>query len=227
MIALSGGRTAVSAQAGDAWIHPPPRSALVPAGVKGVDVVSRIGSHRPNVLVHVRRPYEVGSIVSLVNGLGLADAEHVACAAVLFGGPTVTLRFRAADGKVLARATVPDTLGRGLSGPCNPLQLTVRGRTARPLIGADLLLRIQRLLGVDLAPPLPRAVSDCLLRRHGWKTQSVNHNEMVDRAQHLPPQLTAAKDGRRWLLTFHYSGKVTLDKAAPRELEHCLRSAVR
>lgn len=224
MIALSGGGTAVSAQAGDVWIHPPPRSALVPAGVKRIDVLSRIGNRSPNVLVHVRRPYDVGSIVSLVNGLGLADAEHLACAAVLFGGPTVTLSFRAANGKVLARATVPDTLGRGLSGPCNPLQLTVRGRTAQPLIGADLLLRIQRLLDVGLAPPLPRDVSDCLLRRHGWKTQTVNHNQMVDRAQHFPPELTAAKNGRRWLLTFHDNGKVTLDKAAPPELEHCLRA---
>jgi hypothetical protein len=227
MIALSGGRTAVSAQAGDAWIHTPPRSALLPAPVKRIDVVSRIGNHRPNVLVHVRQPYEVGWIVSLVNGLGLADAEHIACAAVLYGGPTVTLRFRAADGKVLARATVPDTLGRGRSGPCNPLQLTVRGRTAQPLIGADLLLRIQRLLDVDLAPPLPREVSDCLLRRHGWKTQSVTHNETVDRVQHFPPQLTAAENGRRWLLTFHYNGKVTLDRAGPRELEHCLRAGRR
>lgn len=224
MIALSGGGTAVSAQAGDAWIHPQPRSALLPTGVKRVDVLSRIGNRRPNVLVHVRRPYEIGSIVSLVNGLGLADAEHIFCAAAFFGGPTVTLRFRAANGKVLARATVPDTLGRGLSGPCTPLQLTVRGGTARPLIGADLLLRIQDLLDVDLAPPVPRDVSDCLLRRQGWKTQSVSHNQAIDHAQHFPPQLTAAKNGRRWLLTFHDDGKVTLDKTAPRELEHCLRS---
>jgi hypothetical protein len=212
MVALSGGGTAVIAQAGDAWVHPSPRSALLAAAVKRIDVVSRFRSKRPNVLVHVRRPYEVGSIVSLVNGLGLANTEHIACLAVLFGGPTVTLRFRTANGKLLARANVRDILGGRWSGPCNPLQLTVRGRAAPPLIGADLLLRLQRLLNVDLAPRLPREVSACLLHRHGWKVKS------------SPRELKATKNGRRWTISFHSTGKVTLDKTGPPALERCLRS---
>lgn len=222
--ALSNGGTVVIAQAGEAWIHPP-RRMLLPAAVKRIDILSRNGSPRPNVLVHVRRPLEVGSIVSLVNGLGLADAENVACAAVLFGGPTVTLRFRSAGGKILARAAVRDTLGAGRSGPCNPLELSVRGRKATPLIGADLLLRIQRMLGIALAPVLPRDVSACLSHEHGWKVQSVAHNEMVGRVQHFPPELTAAKDGRRWTITFRYTGKIALDKPGPHALERCLRTA--
>lgn len=74
MIALPGGRTVVIAQTGDAWIHTSP-SVLLPRAVKRIDVVSRTGNQRPNVLVHVRRPYEVGSIVALMNGLGLANAR--------------------------------------------------------------------------------------------------------------------------------------------------------
>lgn len=218
MIALSGGGTVVIAQTGDGWNHTPQR-ALLPAGVKRIDVVSRSGNQSPNVLVHVRKPYDVGSIVALVNGLGLSNAEHIACAWDFVGGPLVTLVFRAANGKLLARATVPDTPGAGISGPCDPLQLTVHSRKARPLIGADLLLRIRQLLGIDLAPPLPRAVSACLQRRRGWKVES----GMAGR-EHSPPELTAAKGGRRWTVTFHYSGKVTLDKAGPRGLEHCLRA---
>lgn len=210
MVALSGGETAVITQAGDAWVHPSPRSALLHAAVKRIDVVSRFGNEHPNVLVHVRRPYDVGWIVSLVNGLGLADAAQVACLQVLYGGPTVTLRFRAANGELLARATVRDIFGRGRSGPCNPLQLTLRRRPAPPLIGADLLLRIQRLLNIDLAPPLPRDVSACLLRQHGWKVDSG------------PSGLKATKNGRRWTITFHHTGKVTLDKEGPRELERCV-----
>lgn len=226
MIALSGGGTAVIAQAGDAWNHTP-RSVLLPRAVKRIDVLSRIGNQPPNVLVHVREPYEVGSIVSLMNGLGLADAEHIVCLADFWGGPTVTLRFRAADGKLLAHATVPDPFGSGSSGPCDPLQLTVHGRKAPPLIGAGLLLRLQQSLDVDLAPPLPRDVQNCLLRRRGWRVQSVTHTGMVDRVQTFPSELTATKNGKLWTITFHYTGKVTLDKAGPRGLERCLRAGRR
>lgn len=101
--------------------------------------------------------------------------------------------------------------------------MVVRGRKAPPLIGADLLRRLQQLLNVHLAPPLPRNVSVCL-ERHGWKVQSVTHNQMVDRVQDFPPELTAAKNGKRWTITFHYSGKVTFDKTAPRALERCVHA---
>jgi hypothetical protein len=220
MTALSGGGTAVIAQAGDGWVRPP-RRELLHRGVRRIDIVSRIGNRAPNVLVHVHRPYEVGSIVALVNGLGIANAEHIFCAAVLYGGPRVSLRFRAASGKVLASATVSNTLGRGYSGPCNPLQLTVGGRVT-PLIGADLLRRLELLLRINLAPPLPRDVSDCL-QRHRWKVQSVSHKEMIEREQTFPPELTVAKDRRHWTITFPDTGKVTLDRAGPRVLEHCIR----
>ncbi|MGN6445065.1 hypothetical protein [Amnibacterium sp.] len=189
--------------------------------------MSRVGHHAPNVLVHVREPYAVGSIVSLINGLGLADAEHIACFADFFGGPTVTLRFRAANGELLAHATVPDTLGRGESTPCNPVQLTVHGRRTPPLIGADLLRRLHQLLNIDLAPPLPRDVQSCVLRRHGWRVQSVTHTATVDRAQNFPSELTATKNRKRWTITFHYTGKVTLDRAGPRALARCLRAGPR
>jgi len=114
---------------------------------------------------------------------------------------------------VLARSSVLDPLGSGRSSPCNPVQTTVGDRKAPPLIGADLLLRIQRLLGVDLAPPVPRGVSSCLARGDGWKVQS---------AQGSRRELTATKNGERWTITFHDTGKVTLDKPGPRRLERCL-----
>lgn len=121
MAPLRGGGTAVIAQAGDAWVQGS-RGVLLPAAVKRIDILSRIGSRHPNVLVHVRRPYDVGSIVSFVNGLGLANSSRVACLAVLVGGPTVTLRFRTAEGRLLARATVQDTPGPAApdhAAPCS------------------------------------------------------------------------------------------------------------
>jgi hypothetical protein len=80
------------------------------------------------------------------------------------------------------------------------------------LIGADLLLRLQRMLNIDLAPPLPRDVAACLLDGHGWKVNSG------------PSALRATKSGKRWTITFHHTGKVTLDRKGPRELERCVRS---
>jgi hypothetical protein len=218
MIALSGGGTAVIAQAGDAWVHTS-RHTLLPRSVRRIDIVSRFGSRKPNVLVHVHQPYQVGWIVALVNGMGLSDVERISCAVAFGGGPEITLRFRAASGKLLARATVTDPLGLGRSGPCNPVLVTVHGRKVSPRIGADLLLRLQQLLDVNLAPPLPRDVSDCL-RRRGWKVESVRHGG-------FPPELTAVKNGRRWTITFHLSGKVTLNETASRGLEHCVRTRPR
>lgn len=217
VVPLSDGGTAVIAQAGDAWVHQP-RRTLLPRAVRRIDVLSRIGNGAPNVLVYVRRRYDVGSIISLVNGLGLADAERISCAWMLSGGPTVTLRFRAANGKRLARATVADTRGSGRSGPCDPLQLSVRGRSATPLIGSDLLLRLERLLQIDLSPASPREVSNCLLRRHGWR---------VGRVHGQPPELIVRRDGKRWTITFHLTGRLTVDRHAPRGLERCVSARPR
>ncbi len=221
MTALTGGGTVVVVQAGDAWVHTPPRSEIIPGATRRIDITSRYGNLRPNVIVHVRNRFDIAWIVARANGLGLANAEHVMCAG-LFGGPTVTLRFSTADGRVLARARVADSLGSGISGPCNPVSLTIRGRMAPPLIGMDILRSIQQLLNIDLAPPQPSSVASCL-RRAGWKAQTVTHNEMLHRAQHFPPELTASKNGRRWTITFHSTGKLTVGRKAPHALHRCLR----
>jgi hypothetical protein len=194
LTALRGGRTAVFAQAAEAWIRPSPRSAVLPRAVRRVDIVSRYGAERPNVLVHVHNRFDVASIVAMTNGLGVARA--VVCALPVIPGPTVTLRFRAADGRALARAEIFDPLGSGRSGPCNPLRLTIGSRTAPPLDGGDFLLRIQELLGIELAPPVLSNVSSCL-RERGWKVHSSRH------------ALTATREGQRWTITFHATGKVT------------------
>lgn len=225
MLRLPGGATVVVAQAGDEWIRTPPRSAELPQGVKRIHIESRTGGPRSNVLLHVRDPYEVGSIVSWTNGLGVTP-RNVICLAVYYPGPTVTLTFRAADGSVLARAEVRDPLGSGRSGPCDPLQLTVNGTKAPPLIGADLLLRIEQHLGVDLAPPVPSAVAGCL-RDRGWKVQKVVHGGLIARRIPRPAELTASRDHRRWLITFHATGKVTTTPRASHALAQCIRSGPR
>ncbi len=212
MTKLPDGTTAVLAQAGDEWNVTPPRAALIPKGVKQIQIVSRYGKQPPNVDFGNSNAYDVASIVALTNGLGVVP-HHLFCALFSAYGPIVSITFRAADGRRIARARVADAGGSGASGPCNPLELTVGKRTTA-LIGADLLLRIQPMLGVDLAPPLPRDVVRCL-RSSGW---SVNH--VADR-------MLARHAGETWRVTFNLLGQVATDKTAPPTLRRCLRSGPR
>ncbi|MGH3009303.1 MAG: hypothetical protein ACRDLM_07860 [Gaiellaceae bacterium] len=209
MTPLPGRATAVVAQAGDQWLHVSPRSAVLPTKVRRIDIRSSYGGRRANVLVHVHDRFEVARIVAWVNGLGVASSR-VICLDQFVGGPGVTLTFRSAAGTVLARAEVSDPGGSGESGPCNPLQLTVGGRKAVPLIGADLLRRIQQDLQVDLAPPTTRVVTSCL-RSHDFTTNMAKDG------------ITARQGGSRWTITFHATGKVTANRAAPHALARCLR----
>lgn len=167
MIALPAGGTVVIARAGDAWIHTPHR-VLLPRGVRRVDVLSRLGKGSPNVLVHVSRRYDVASIVALQRAGPVRRRARGLCLGFRHrtdGHAQIPGRERQA-----ARARHrPRHVGGGGSGPCNPFQVTVRGRAAPPLIGG-LLLQVQHLLGVDLAPPVPREVASCL-SRHGWQTR--------------------------------------------------------
>ena len=210
MLPLPGRATAVYAQAGDEWLRVSPRSALLPKEVRRIDVTSSYGGRRPSVLVHVRDRFEVARIVAMMNGLGRAPRD-VICLDQYVGGPEVTLSFRAADGRVLARAQVSDPGGSGESGACNPLQLTFRGRKAMPLIGADLLRRIQQELQVDLAPIEPSVVEGCL-RRDGFETKALRH------------ALTARKNGSRWTISFHATGKVTTSRTPTLAIARCLRN---
>jgi hypothetical protein len=222
MLRLPGGATVVTAQAGDAWIRTPPRSAELPAAVKQIDIRSAYARQRPSVLVHVRNPYEVASIVASVNGLGVAPS--IVCATTFVsrfgrGGPTVRLTFRAASGRVIARATA----FAAAAGPCSPLSLTVNGKKAPPLIGPDLFRTIEQHLNVDLAPPTPASVAVCL-RARGWKVQKVLHGGFSALGVPAPAELRAAHDGHHWLITFHATGKVTTSKPQQTTIARCLRT---
>jgi hypothetical protein len=210
MVPLPGRATAVFAQAGDQWLHLSPHSAVLTEKVKRIDIASRYGAGRPNVLVHVRDAFEVARIVADVNGLGVATPEPV-CLLERVGGPSVTLLFRSSTGRLLARGLVFDPLGSGYSGPCNPLRLTIGSRTAPPLIGADLLRRIQQDLLVDLAPIEPSVVEGCL-RRAGFETKTAGH------------ALTARRNGSRWTISFHATGKVTTSRTPTLVIARCLRN---
>jgi hypothetical protein len=211
MRSLRRGSTAVVTRASESWNRAIPRGDELGRAVKRIDITSGYGTERHNVLVHVRHPYDVASIVAEMNGLSVQSSRMI-CFGYLGGGPTVKLTFRSRTGAVLARAKVFDLLGR--SGPCNPVSLTVGKRAPRYLIGADLLLRIQRMLGVDLAPITPQQLTTCL---RGWKVvrQSANTRSVTHA-------------GERWTVRFPASGRVTVTgPKKPQRLRDCLQASRR
>jgi hypothetical protein len=207
---LKGGSTAVLEQASEWWNRTVPHGEELGRTVKRIEIRSEYPGQRSSVLLHLRNAYAVASIVAWMNGLS-GNASRIVCFGDFGGGPTVTLAFRSREGTVLARATVADIAGR--SGPCNPVSLTI-GKRSRPqyLIGADLLLRIQRLLGIDLAPITPPGLRTCL---RGWKV-----------VRRSPNTRTVSHDGKRWTVTFPASGNVTVTgPRKPSALLRCVRSS--
>ena len=209
---LHHGSTIVSVDAQESWTRALPRTAVLTSRVKRIDITSRYGNGPKAVLVHVRSPFAVGSIVSWANGL--SDGPVSVCFGYFGTGPLVTLTFRSATGRVLARAHVNAPYVLPLSGPCNPLSLTIGNRPPVELIGSDLLVRIERLLGIDVAPVSPSLVASCL-RHKGWT---------VRMTYGPPPRIVARYRGRTWTISFPASGKVATHPASTRVLADCLRA---
>jgi hypothetical protein len=203
-LALPTGATVVTAQSGDQWIKPPPRNVELPRTIKTIDITGGYDVRRPVVRLHVRDRYDVGSIVSWVNGLGVSP--NYICFG-LYSRPAVTLTFRDAAGKTVARVMEGGSAG----GPCGSLSLTVKGRKAPPLITGDLLLRIDRLLDANLTPPPLRNVANCL-RARGWHVRTTGRRKLV-----------ARQDGPPTTLVFHATGKVTRTGPLHMAVNRCLR----
>lgn len=207
MLALPGGATVVTAQAGDEWIHPPPASAELPGTVKRIDITGRYGSAAPSVRIDVHSRYLVRSLVSWMNGIGVTQG-HFMCAGEGFGMPITTLTFRDGRGRLVARGVFDSNGPNG----CKPFSLTVNGQPTPPLTAGDLLQRIEQLLNADFSPPLPRDVSSCL-GRLGWHVQTTTDG------------LTVRKNGPPSTITFHPTGKVTTTGPQHLAIDRCLRSS--
>jgi hypothetical protein len=121
--------------------HSPPANAVL-RGARQIDVSSTSGASR-----RVTDPAKVAKIVSWLEALPSARRGLYMCPMIRASSPKVRFVFRAAGGSILARARVLDAF-RGLSGPCNPIELKVRGQRRELLRGGRFLLRVQRLLGV-------------------------------------------------------------------------------
>ena len=116
-----------------------------------IDITSQYGKAAPRVRLHLRNRYLVRTLVSWVNGLGVAQT-HFGCFGQEIGEPTTTLTFRDARGTRVARGVQP---GDGRFGACNPFRLAVNGKWTPRLTLGDLLARIEQRLHADFSPPVP------------------------------------------------------------------------
>lgn len=136
-------RTLVRAGVQVAWIYPRSPNEKVPSATRKIVV------RAPKVSVTVTDPAVVARIARWFDALPVSPpAIAVACPLVL--AEHITLSFRGAHGRRLARASVPATS----ASICAPIAFQIGGRAKSPLVdrgtGENFALRLQRLLGVRL-----------------------------------------------------------------------------
>jgi hypothetical protein len=149
--ATGGAGTALRADAQVVWVTPRPASERIPAGVREIDITRARRGQTPSLSIAVTNPERVREVVSMIDRLAtVPPTGTVACPAIPVNPPVVTLRFRATPaGLVLASASqaVDATAGP----PCQPMNLSIRGRPQPPLAGGPAFLRrLRGIIGVTL-----------------------------------------------------------------------------
>ncbi len=126
---------------------PTPAGERVRVGVHVIAVRSARPGKPPIVSRIVTAPTKVRRIISWIDQMPIVQPGAYSGPLLLAGQPVVTFAFQAAAHRpVLAQASLTDY---GFdSGPCNPISFTVAGRRQKPLIGGNILSRVQHLLGV-------------------------------------------------------------------------------
>lgn len=135
LVARPDGSTAVKVDAQEIWIVPRPATEVVPPGVREIDIRSPRRSWR------VTTPRRVAKIVRWFDRLPTVQPGIFSCLA--FVPPlSVTLAFRGANGRLLARARSPV-----VSGPCSPTRFSIGGRPQKSLLGGRFFfLHLRRLV---------------------------------------------------------------------------------
>lgn len=153
VVALSGGRTGVRADAQVQWIVPRPAAERIPAAARVLDVTVASPGAAPLLARTFTGRRRVAGVARLLDRQPiLQPGNGYNCPAISTAQPVVTFAFRARPGgAVVARATV-DAVASGPSTPCDAIALTIRGRREPALLGGPAVVRgAQRLLGVRLA----------------------------------------------------------------------------
>jgi hypothetical protein len=139
--------TLLRADAQVAWLGVRPPAQQLPAGIKRIGVIR--AEFEPGVLHWaIRDPAEISEIVKAMESLPSVPANAGCPLAATSHRSEVTLKFRGANGKVLAEAGQP-------SGPevgaCNPMYFSV-GQQEEPSLahGARVIELVGRIVGRNL-----------------------------------------------------------------------------
>lgn len=149
--ALGAHSVALRVDAQDVWEVPRSAAERIPTAVHEIDVSRGIPGRPPTLSQSVTDPSKVASIIKLIDALPIVQPNAIECPMILVNGPTVTLSFRvSAGGSVLAQAS--QNVAQGPSSVCNPMRLSINGRSQTPLLGgSSFLAAAGKLLGLPLA----------------------------------------------------------------------------
>jgi len=153
LVGLGGGRTGIEVAASDIWIMPRPASEKIPAEVRELNIhesyVMPSDTPRTPLADRVVTGVRLRRIIAWLNALPIGQPGAYSCPAEVYSPRDVTIMFsfrNASRLPVLATARVFDN-GHP-SDQCSTIEVSIRGRTQTPLIGGNLLTRVERLLAV-------------------------------------------------------------------------------
>jgi hypothetical protein len=139
MAALLNGSTGIRVDVAAEWLLPRPRSEMVPAGVREIDIQGKHLSRR------VTQPAKVQKIIRWFDALDIVQGGPAhSCPAVIDRGEVV-IDFRSAQRVLLAQARFN---AAGALTDCNPIAFSIHGRMQTPLIGLTFWNRVKRLVGI-------------------------------------------------------------------------------
>ncbi|MGH2889055.1 MAG: hypothetical protein ACRDNJ_05465 [Solirubrobacteraceae bacterium] len=151
--ALPGGDTGLLAESQSQWIVPRPAGERVPRGVRVVDVQAGPRGDPTKIVRTVTGRAEIHRLIALVDSLEIVQPVEMSCPSLTPSAAwEISLTFRVRPGgPALARLDYADYLPRiAPSTECTPVQFAVRGHRGPPLLGGDIVRRLQRILGARL-----------------------------------------------------------------------------
>jgi hypothetical protein len=150
--ALPGHRTGMLAEAQADWFVPRPANERVPAGVRAIELGAGAIGKPPTLARTITGAAEIQQIVSLIDGMQVAQPDVINCPAeVLAGAVEITLKFDGAGPRPLAQARYFDfpPLGAPIE-ECRAVDFWVHGRQQLPLVGGRFVQRLEGITGVHL-----------------------------------------------------------------------------
>ncbi len=210
--ALAHGVTGIRTDGEAVWLTPRPAWERIPDGVarvvftaRGADVRGRLG---PTSAPHTLRDVRARRLVSLLNAAEIVQPGVTACP--LGFDESVFLRFTAATGRTLARATEHPT-------GCASVTLAIGGRTGPPLSDypsvTNELLRLgaipvcgARTLSTSVSPPGRNGPADARIITFSFQ----NRSTVMCRLAGFPRLTVSDASGRRVPLSLTRLGAATV-----------------